>query len=156
MNHIYVIAGNFHQAKNYIAQKRQEALTAEIPPLLQDSHLYVNDVTSLRGIVKPHGVFIGTWKERYDIHDILHTLCMCWQGENHQLNAMFKGLQPRVKPTPKKPTADQAISAAADLLAKEMDEEVLRQAMGKVPPLNPIFDILMKDPSVWKILPKKP
>lgn len=157
MNHIYVVAGNFHQAKNYIARKRHEAFAAGTPPLLQDSHLYVKDVTSLKGIQDPHGVFIGTWKERMDIYDIVHTLCLCWAGKNHQLNGMLAGLQQRVKPIPKKKlTSDEAVSAAAELLAKEIDEEVLRQALGKIPPLNPIFDTIMKNADIWTMLPKKP
>lgn len=156
MNHIYVVAGNFHQAKNYIAKKRQEAMASDVPPLLHDSHLYVKDFTSLKGVRDPHGVFIGTWRDRLDIYEVVHELCLCWAGKNHQLNAMLKGLQPIVKPTPKKMTSDEAVSAAADLLAKEIDAEVIRQVMGKAPPLNYISDYLMKDVNAWTMLPLKP
>ena len=161
MTHIYVVAGTFDQAKEYISKKRFDYLNSGEPPLLMPNYLYVSVPQHLKGIRNPTGVLIGTWRERPDIIEILETLMLASDVPNKALVAAYDELMTKYRPIPKKrPTPklkpDDVVQAAAELLAKEIDAEVLKQMMGKVPPLNPIFDTIMKDPSVWTMLPKKP
>ena len=37
-------------------------------------YVYVSDASKLRGWNEPHGVFIGTWRERKDMEDIFQSL----------------------------------------------------------------------------------
>ncbi len=62
---VWVIAGNEHQYHDYVRNK----------PLNGDKkYSYVYAPDTLRGFTNPHGVFIGTWRERPDILDILQQL----------------------------------------------------------------------------------
>ena len=60
MKYQYIIAGNVDQYRNWAADK-----------MSVNNFLYVSGPDMLRGIENPHGIFIGTWYERWDIHDIL-------------------------------------------------------------------------------------
>jgi len=141
MSHVFVIAGTFDQARQYISKKRSEYLRSGEPPLLMPNYLAVTDVRHLKGIRDPHGVFIGTWKDRLDIYDIIQSLALSWTGENKVLNRML-----RDTPLPKRPTPilkpDYVVQAAAEMLAKEIDKEVL--------------NIAMKESKQWTMLPLKP
>jgi hypothetical protein len=141
MSHVYVIAGTFEQARQYISKKRSDYLLSGDPPLLMPNYLAVTEVRHLKGISRPHGVFIGTWRDRLDIYDIVQTLALAWNGEHQMLNRMTLNIPLPRKPTPKlKP--DDVVQAAAELLAKEIDAHVLKTAM--------------KDLKQWTMLPLKP
>ena len=60
----YIIAGTYQEAMNW--QLRNDK------PL--DEWKYVPNPVYLKGLSEIHGVFIGTWKERPDIEEILHIL----------------------------------------------------------------------------------
>jgi hypothetical protein len=141
MTHIYVVAGTFDQAKTYISNKRADYAISGEPPLLMPNYLAVTNVIHLKGIRNPKGVLIGTWRERPDIVEILETLMLASDVPNKALVAAYDGLFPKKRPTPKlKP--DDVVQAAAELLAKEIDDHVLKTAM--------------KDLKQWTMLPLKP
>ena len=137
MTHTYVIAGTFDEAKQYVSKKRAEYVLSGDPPLLMPNYMIVNDVRHLKGIRDPHGVFIGTWKDRVDIYDIIQTLVLAWNGENKILNRMLRDTPPSKRPTPLMPK--KVIDDAAALLAKEIDAHVLKSIKGQ-----------------WTMLPLKP
>jgi hypothetical protein len=60
----WVIAGTFDQANLYAKQNRQDGVV----------YKFVSRPDMIRGFVNPHGVFIGTWKDRDDILEILDIL----------------------------------------------------------------------------------
>ena len=141
MSHVFVIAGTFEQARQYISKKRSEYLLSGDPPLLMPNYLAVTEVRHLKGISRPHGVFIGTWKDRLDIYDIIQTLALSWTGENKVLNRMLRDTPLPRRPTPRlKP--DDVVQAAAEMLAKEIDAHVLKTAM--------------KESKQWTMLSLKP
>ena len=143
MTHVYVIAGTFDQAKQYINRKRAEYLNSGEPPLLMPNYLYVSGINNIRGIRNPKGVFIGAWKQRPDIIEVVETLMMASDSTNPALVDIYNELVHKHKPTPKKrPTPDDVVNAAAALLAKEIDKEVL--------------NIAMKESKQWTMLPLKP
>jgi hypothetical protein len=137
MSHVYVIAGTFEQAKQYVSKKRAEYVLSGDPPLLMPNYMIVSDVVHLKGISKPHGVFIGTWRDRVDIYDIIQTLAMAWNGEHQMLNRMTLQTPKPKRPTPLMPK--KVIDDAAALLAKEIDAHVLKSIKGQ-----------------WTMLPLKP
>lgn len=144
-NKIYVVAGDLNQFRLYERKKHFEAEAAEIPPLLKDEYYYVAAAQSLRGIHKPSGVFIGTWKDRLDIVEILETLCMAWLAQNQTLNRIRLETTGPKKPTPKiqgKTATQVYIDEAAAMMAKQIDSELI--------------NIVMKDSNQWTMLPLKP
>jgi hypothetical protein len=75
MKTLLVIARNYDQYANWIHQRA----------LSNEDWRYVNGIDSIRGIENPHGIFIGTWYERWDIHDILIHLVASSRVENPEL-----------------------------------------------------------------------
>jgi hypothetical protein len=68
----FVIAGNKAQYDQFI---RRYGLNP-------NDHRFVHDAISVRGSVDPTGYFVGTWKERYDIQEILETMWLCMRTPN--------------------------------------------------------------------------
>ena len=79
----------------------------------------------LRGIADPHGVFIGTWKERKDILEVVETLMHHSLGLNNKLKVIHNDLWKRA-------TSDQVSNHTAAQMAKEIDNEVLRSLKNMV------------------------
>ena len=59
-----VIAGSYDQAKIWMHAKQKQTVT----------HTIVHNADQLRGMRDPSGVFVGTWRERADIFEILNML----------------------------------------------------------------------------------
>lgn len=77
MSKIFVIAGNRQQADNWIKQhliKRQES---GVTTLSWSDYVVVTGAERLRGWNEPHGVFVGTWRDRSDMEEIFQTLLVC-------------------------------------------------------------------------------
>ncbi len=77
----------------------------------------VNSPLILRGVSDPHGVFIGTWKDRIDILSIVETLI-------HQSNNPRRLIDIRDELF-KAASNGQIASVAALNLAKEIDQEIV-------------------------------
>ena len=67
-----VIAGNANEAKYWIIQD----LGKKFPNTSQSMSDYsiVHNQDQLRGMRDPKGIFVGTWRERKDIFEILNML----------------------------------------------------------------------------------
>ena len=87
---IYVIAGNEPEAYEYINRKLQERISNGDTKI--DDYKYVHDALVLRGIENPHGVFIGTWRQRKDIRDIVSILMTSTRAKNDALNGIWMEL----------------------------------------------------------------
>jgi hypothetical protein len=59
-----VIAGNYDQANIWMHARQKRTVT----------HTVVHNADQLRGMRNPSGVFVGTWREREDIFEILNML----------------------------------------------------------------------------------
>lgn len=70
----YVIAGNAIQGRDFTRRKALEMWNSGLTSISLSNFVYVFDVTVLRGVSDPHGFFIGTWRERKDIKEILYLL----------------------------------------------------------------------------------
>ena len=64
---LWVISGNIHEYNNYITEKGRKG--EDIRDLV-----YLIDANKLHGYSEVHGVFIGTWKNRTDINEIIYKI----------------------------------------------------------------------------------
>lgn len=135
---IYVIAGNHEQAYDYINRKLEERIrNGETVSKIGD-YKYVDGVNTLKGIYDPRGVFIGTWRERKDIKDILLILNINSENKNPVLKKMWEEVNGSIvkNKLTKVPggwiNEQLAIDNAANLLAKAIDQEVLENLHKKI------------------------
>lgn len=128
---IYVIAGNTQEFLHYRADKFNSLKGTKHEININD-FVNVSSCNVLRGIVNPHGLFIGSWRNRLDIAEVLNTLSVCSHVRNPALDNLRSEIVPPIKPTPKvikttnPPPYDTGIDAAAAALAKAIDEEVVK------------------------------
>lgn len=138
MNKTFVIAGNQYEAEYWIKQNLEKRYNAGETSLSKSHYVYVADTVYLRGVRDPHGVFIGSWRDRVDILEILELLLISCTQVNVDLVRLRDEVRLKSKkPTPKlKPVAggwineDLVIKQAAMLMSKQIDEEVLNEIMG--------------------------
>lgn len=68
---IFVVAGTRAEFEAYRRKKKDQ-----YPELILTDFIYVAGIRSLLGCSNPKGVFIGSWRTRHDIEEILTTLTM--------------------------------------------------------------------------------
>ena len=133
MNKIYVIAGTAREATDWIKSNLQKRILNNETAIIGISeYAYVTGVDTLRGIRDPHGVFVGNWMGRPDIYEIVQTLIWSSIHVNKQLHDIHNSLKMKVRPTPKiqgYTYSSVIVDEAANLLAKEIDKEVLKSLM---------------------------
>ena len=105
MSKIFVIAGNKYQAEDWIKKNLEKRAMSGETTISRSQYVYVDDATKLRGIRDPRGVFIGTWRERWDIREVVETLMIQSIHVNPTLGKIWGEVKHKVKPTPKKQTA---------------------------------------------------
>lgn len=134
----YVIAGNRNEADQWIKSNIDKRIKAGESPKWNE-YYYVSDVSRIKGISNPHGVFVGTWQTRDDIRGIVETLMIQSSHANPALGKILTNIKKKHKklntltPVPGGWINESlAIDNAANLLAKAMDEEVLKTLMQKV------------------------
>lgn len=71
MSKIIVIAGTLEQAKQWIKQHLDKRMNAGETTLSYSDYVTVKGLDHLRGFSDPHGYFVGTWKQRPDIKQIV-------------------------------------------------------------------------------------
>jgi hypothetical protein len=75
----YVIAGTRNEFEVFRNNKCIE-LSRGGKTLSLSNFVYVALPIQLKGISSPHGWFIGTWRDRDNIKDIVNTLCVCYDS----------------------------------------------------------------------------
>ncbi len=137
MSKIFVIAGNRAEADYWIKGNLEKRKNDGETTLSWSDYVVVTDATRLRGYNEPHGVFIGTWRQRKDMEEIFQTLLTNYsttQQSHRHINQLWgEWRESNPKPTPKlKPVAggwinEQAvIDHAAAMMANEIDQQVLQ------------------------------
>lgn len=69
-----VIAGTRQEAMSWIHGQCERRFTSGDTSVSMSDYIYIHDVHQIRGLEDPHGVFIGTWRDRKDIAEIVETL----------------------------------------------------------------------------------
>lgn len=70
----YIIAGSREQFEDYIRRDSTHRWNSGETSVSLSDYVYVYRSDQLRGLKDPKGAFIGTWKERKDIKEILLSL----------------------------------------------------------------------------------
>jgi hypothetical protein len=90
MSKIFVIAGTNHEANDWIRRNMEKRHISGTTTLSRSEYVYVADPIVLRGFRDPHGVFIGTWRERKDIEQVIETLLQQSVHVNKSLEMLRK------------------------------------------------------------------
>jgi hypothetical protein len=133
--YLYIIAGNRNEFAEYVHRKVSEM------DIAASTYRYVVDINSIRGLINPVGAFIGTWKERKDIVEIVAYLRSATNNGNPSLDRIYQMIRPKVQPLTHRSTTvpyNAQVQQAADDFAKAIDEEVLRTLLQQSPAMvNP-------------------
>jgi len=127
----FVVAGTAHEANYWIIQDLGKRYPSNTSASMSD-YVYVSSPDSLRGIRDPHGVFVGNWLGRPDIFEIVQALMMASVHVNPALGRIYTQVKPKTRPTSKltgKQITAIYVDEAAALMAKEIDNEVLKSLM---------------------------
>lgn len=71
---IFVIAGTSSQALDWIRNNQKKRYANGDTDIGMGDYVIVSGVNKLLGVRDPHGVFVGTWKQRVDLVQILNQL----------------------------------------------------------------------------------
>lgn len=118
---VYVVAGNHNEAYEYINRKIAERISNGETVNKIGDYVYLDKVNRLRGVSNPHGVFIGTWRDRPDILDIVFELIM-HSTDSTRLREIHDELYKNLTEEQKRM---ESIKKAAKILSDEIDKEVL-------------------------------
>ncbi len=118
---VWVVAGNRNEFDSYVRNK----------PLNGDKkYHYVQSAEYLRGVRNPHGVFIGSWKHRDDIIQILDQLIISTSDNTDKLYQIKIDL---IRNATAAVIHSSAVSNASQLLSNAIDQEILDQLIGNKP-----------------------
>jgi hypothetical protein len=135
MSKIFVIAGTYQEAQLWIAKNYQERVAIGDQQASTRDYKYISHADDVKGYTNPHGVFVGNWLGRPDIFEIVEALMLRSTHVNKALGKIYSDLKPKVRPTPKlsgSQITQAYIDEAAQLLAQEIDAEVLRNLARKI------------------------
>ena len=71
---IIIIPGNYNQGLDWAKKDCKNRWNNGNTSISLSEYIIVSSVNQIRGIRDPHGVFVGTWRERDDIKEIVATL----------------------------------------------------------------------------------
>jgi hypothetical protein len=88
MSRIYVIAGEHDVAYRrwWINQEVDRRFLNGDHTVSRRDYVIVHDRDTLRGVRNPTGFFIGVWKERKDLYELLSILLVCMDFSNPSKN----------------------------------------------------------------------
>ena len=87
-----VIAGNFNQGLNWADSDCKKRWANGNTSISLSEYIIVSNANQLRGIQNPHGMFVGTWREREDIEEIITVLLMQSRSTNNALQRIWESL----------------------------------------------------------------
>ncbi len=124
---VYVVAGNHNEAYEYINRKIAERISNGETVSKIGDYVYLDKVNRLRGVSNPHGVFIGTWRDRPDILDIVFELIM-HSTDSTRLREIHDELYKNLTEEQKRM---ESIKKAAKALSDEIDKELMKELYEK-------------------------
>jgi len=87
-NKTFIIAGNRNEFDEYIRKDAAEKYNKVTFASLSD-YVFVSDATTLKGIRNPHGKFIGSYKTRPDLLEIVEVIAMCNDDPPSKFNELY-------------------------------------------------------------------
>ena len=92
----FIVSGNHAEYKNWFWKNR-----SRFPDNNISDFIYVHSLIVLRGYANPHGFFIGTFRSRADLYDIVQTIIMCSHNMSLQTkNDLINRILPLAQPAP--------------------------------------------------------
>lgn len=135
----FVIAGTKDQADQWIKKHLEKRAMSGVTTLSWSDYVKVTRPEQFKGYSDPHGVFIGTWRELPNILEIVETLYTQCSKTNPAIEKVLIELRKTKKKHNKlTPVAggwineSLALDHSANLLAKEIDEQVLASVTNKI------------------------
>jgi hypothetical protein len=116
----FIVAGNYAEATEWMKKDSAERAANGETPFVSD-YVIVSGEHSLRGWSDPHGVLVGSWKQRKDIKEILTAMHI----QSNKPNQAILKILIEMKET----ESSLAVTKAAKHLADEIDKEVLNQLL---------------------------
>lgn len=92
---IFVIAYSKAEADHWIKSNIDKRIKQGTTTISLSEYVYVDDAIRIRGIRDPHGVFVGRWRERLDIVDIVENLLANSVHVNKELQRIRDEITPR-------------------------------------------------------------
>ena len=122
-----VIAGSYEQAQLWIKNDlaKRNAAGEPISTMPKSDYMVVHNPDQIKGLRDPHGVFVGTWKNRADINDIVDALYARTMGKNHALDKVYHDLtrEDFIGNTPDQVIMDEL----SKILKRDIDASVLER-----------------------------
>jgi hypothetical protein len=127
---IYIIAGTREQAMNWQREHmKNRHLQGET--VYSNEYMYVYGPDVFRGVKNPHGVFMGSWRHRPDIIEIVRTIRIQTDLPTPRaLDRIWESLKPRPKITPRAGgwiDQELVLEQAAKNMADDIDQQLLTQ-----------------------------
>lgn len=150
---ILIVAGNHMEFTAYKRQKLNQALMNDDAGLGMEvqAYRYVDSADKIRGMRDVTGVFIGSWRSRKDILEIVAQLRFMMSQRNHALEKVWNELCSKATAL----QVSEAVSApsvrrAADELAAEIDRHVMEKLMQQT---HTTKSTPLIDPSIFNEIP---
>jgi hypothetical protein len=89
---IYVIPGTRYQGEAWVREQCYKRFNAGENNVSPSEYVIIPEgsVDRLRGLREPHGVFIGSWRRRSDLHDICIQLNLCHSYRNPAIHKIMR------------------------------------------------------------------
>ena len=89
---IFVIPGTWREGALYAREQCNKRYAAGDTSASLSDYVVVDygRVEKLMGVRDPHGVFIGTWRERKDLHEICHILLSKHDFQNAAIQKIMR------------------------------------------------------------------
>ena len=121
-----VIAGTYEQAQLWIKNDLAKRSVLGETTLSQSEYIVVHNVDQLLGLRDPHGVFVGTWKTRADINEIVDVLYARTKSKNHSLEKVYHELTKQDELVGNSPQQEM-IDKLREIMVRNIDETVLKR-----------------------------
>ena len=96
----FIVAGNHAEYKNWF-WKRFWKNRSRFPDNNISDFIWVHSSDVFRGSANPHGFFIGTFRSRADLYDIVQTIIMCSHNMSLQTKSdLINRILPLAQPAP--------------------------------------------------------
>ena len=95
MDKIFVIAGDDKEAFKWMAEDSLRRWCKGVTSASLSEYIICRGVLNIQGCRNPHGFFIGTWRDRPDIKDIIMALMMATDETNLKLRKIWNEIYPQ-------------------------------------------------------------
>jgi hypothetical protein len=97
---VFVVAGNHKEALDWAHRDLAKRWNSGETSVSLSEYILVSNIDQLRGHHDPHGVFIGTWRSRRDILNLIELMIRQTMSANANLMAIHRSLRPTPKLKP--------------------------------------------------------